>query len=190
LKNIVFGLLVTAAAFLQTNTAQAATVFTTSLSSANEVPPTVSSGSGGATVSLSGDILNVNLFFTGLSSPSAAAHIHCCGPVGVNEAVAIPFSSFPAGISGTYANAFDLTIASTYNSAFLTTYANNVSAAEAALVAGLNSGQAYVNIHTANYPGGEIRGQLAPVPEPASIGLSLIALSGVLWTKRSLLRKS
>jgi hypothetical protein len=29
------------------------------------------------------------------------------------------------------------------------------------LVARIRSGNAYVNVHTSNYPGGEIRGQLA-----------------------------
>jgi hypothetical protein len=33
--------------------------------------------------------------------------------------------------------------------------------AEAALLAGLEAGQAYLNIHTTMFPGGEIRGFLA-----------------------------
>ena len=41
--------------------------------------------------------------------------------------------------------------------------------------AGLESGNAYFNIHTSNFPGGEIRGQIgaAGVPEPASWGLMI-----------------
>jgi hypothetical protein len=43
----------------------------------------------------------------------------------------------------------------------------------------LNSGNTYANIHTTNFPGGEIRGQIVPlVPEPSSLllfGTGLIA---------------
>ena len=33
---------------------------------------------------------------------------------------------------------------------------------------GVESGKAYLNIHTAAFPGGEIRGFLTPAPEPSS----------------------
>ena len=35
------------------------------------------------------------------------------------------------------------------------------------------AGQAYANIHDATYPGGEIEGQLATVPEPGTAALVL-----------------
>ena len=44
--------------------------------------------------------------------------------------------------------------------------------AETAFIAGLNGGQTYGNVHTTLNPGGEIRGQLAAIPEPASILLA------------------
>jgi hypothetical protein len=43
--------------------------------------------------------------------------------------------------------------------------------AEAALALGLAEGKAYLNIHTSFAPGGEIRGFLNEVPEPASLAL-------------------
>jgi hypothetical protein len=53
-----------------------------------------------------------------------------------------------------------------------------VAGAEAALFAGMNSGTAYLNIHTNLFPAGEIRGFLTLVPEP---GLGLLLLgSGAL----------
>jgi hypothetical protein len=36
--------------------------------------------------------------------------------------------------------------------------------AEAALIAGIQNGTTYLNIHTVNFSGGEIRGELEPVP--------------------------
>jgi hypothetical protein len=41
------------------------------------------------------------------------------------------------------------------------------------------SGEAYLNIHTSQFPAGEIRGFLAAVPEPASWAMMLIGLCGV-----------
>ena len=39
------------------------------------------------------------------------------------------------------------------------------------LMAQIESGGAYINIHTGLFPAGEIRGQIAAVPEPATVGL-------------------
>jgi hypothetical protein len=50
----------------------------------------------------------------------------------------------------------------------------------AAQVASLEAGLMYMNIHDAEFPGGEIRGQLlAATPEPSSIGLIGLGLVGL-----------
>src|ERR671933_59243 len=111
-----------------------------------------------------------------------ASHIHCCAPVGTNAMVATTtptFPGFPLGVqSGTYLMTFDLTQASSYNPAFITAHGGTVTQAEADLIAGLLAGQAYLNIHTNLFPGGEIRGQLAPVAEPTTVALLLTGFGG------------
>lgn len=55
--------------------------------------------------------------------------------------------------------------------------------------AGLAEGKAYFNIHTTLYPGGEIRGFLAPVPVPAAVwlfGSGLLGLVGVARNKKQM----
>lgn len=159
-----------------------ATIFTTTLLGSNEVPPTGSAATGLAIVTLNGNILSVSESFSGLTGgAAAAAHIHCCAPVGTNAGVAVPFTGFPSGTSGTYNQSFDLTLASSYQGSFLTASGGTAALAEAALIAGLNAGQTYANIHNAQFPGGEIRGQLLPstIPEPAT-GLLLLGLSPLL----------
>ncbi len=43
----------------------------------------------------------------------------------------------------------------------------------------VESGLAYINIHTGFAPGGEIRGQISAVPEPGTLGLLGIGLVGL-----------
>ena len=164
-------------------------VFTTTLTGAQEVPPTGSPGIGSALVTLdtATNLLTVNVSFAGLGSPTIASHIHCCTPPGANAMVAttVPtFPGFPLGVTtGTYLMTFDLTLASTYNPAFITAHGGTVAGAQAAFIAGLISGQTYLNIHTSQFPGGEIRGQLQAVPEPASLLLfstGIVAAAGTL----------
>jgi len=163
--------------------------FVTTLTGAQEVPPNASPGIGSAlvTVDTVTNMLTINVSFSGLLSPTVASHIHCCVPPGVNAGVAtaVPtFPGFPLGVTtGTYLQTFDLTLASTYNPAFITANGGTVAGAQAAFITGLVNGQTYLNIHTSLFPGGEIRGQLQAVPEPATLllmGTSLMAAIGVI----------
>ena len=155
-----------------------------SMSGANENPPNASTATGFADVLINGNFLTVNIFWQGLIGGNpAAAHIHCCVAPGNNVGVAVGFTGFPTTTSGTYTNVFDLALQSTYTSAFFNNFGGGTAAgARAALINGLNAGNAYSNIHNATYPGGEIRANLVATPEPASLGLmatGLIALAGV-----------
>src|SRR5262249_22626652 len=149
----------------------------TNLTGSQEVPSTGSPGIGNAFVVFDSvaHTLFVNIVFAGLLSPTTASHIHCCVPAGVNANVAtqVPtFSGFPLGVtSGSYMNTFNTSLASTYNPAFVTASGGTVPGAEAALFAGFIAGQTYLNIHTNQFMGGEIRGQLAVIPETSTLAL-------------------
>jgi hypothetical protein len=84
--------------------------------------------------------------------------------------------------SGTYSSqVFDLTQPLIYNPAFIT-LEGGIAQAEAALIAGIEGGQTYFNIHTLNFPGGEIRGQLSAVPlSPLPAPVSLVLLGSALF---------
>jgi hypothetical protein len=78
------------------------------------------------------------------------------------------FIGFPLGVSsGTYDGVFNLAAASSWNPSFINAHGGTPAGAEAFVAAALADGRAYLNIHTSVVPGGEIRGFLVPVPEPA-----------------------
>ena len=157
-----------------------------------ENPPTGSPGIGSALVTVDSvlNTMQVNVTFSGLTSGDTAAHIHCCVAPGGNAGVATTtptFTGFPGGVtSGTYSHSFDLTQATSWNPAYVTASGGTTAGAEAALLGGLAAGQAYLNIHTTNFGGGEIRGFLVATPEPGTFLLAGAVLAGFLIGRRAL----
>jgi len=161
--------------------------FTTTLNGANEFPPNGSPGTGTATVLWddAAHTMTVSVTFSGLTGTTTASHIHCCvSPMAVTPTAGVAtqlptFSGFPLGVtSGSFTQTFDMTNASSYNPAFVTANGGTVAGAEAALLAGLHAGTAYLNIHTLLFPAGEIRGFLGEVPTAVQMRRVSAARSG------------
>lgn len=176
--------------------AQAGTLtFSANLTGPNEAPPNASPGTGAALV-IYDDIahtMHLQVSFSGLLGNTTVAHIHSAttlpgvGTAGV--ATTTPtFPGFPSGVtSGSYNQLFDMTLASSYRAGFITANGGSPATAEIALLDGIKSGKAYLNIHTSAFPGGEIRGFLVSVPEPSST-LGFLAL-GTLGAGTAIKRK-
>jgi hypothetical protein len=124
-------------------------VATTSLSGANEPTPVTTTANGTATATLENGELTVTGAFSGLQSDlqevsGSAAHVHQ-GAAGTNGGIL-----------------FNLTITSTdkRNGSF-TGKASLDDEQQTAFQGGL----LYVNVHTVQNPGGEIRGQFRPIKQ-------------------------
>ena len=180
------------AAALLFGTASFANIITYTATLGNfESPPTGSPATGSAQITVDTvlNLMEVNVTFSGLTSGDTASHIHCCVAQGGNAGVATTtptFTGFPGGVTaGSYDHVFDLTLSTSWNPAFVTASGGTTADAEAALLAGLAGNQTYLNIHTSNFPGGEIRGFLAvAAPEPATFFLAGAVLAGFLIRRR------
>jgi hypothetical protein len=180
---------ISVAAFCALATQASAAIFTfdAALSGPSESPPNVSPGTGlvHVTIDDSAFTMSVSATFSGLTSPDTAAHIHCCtlvpftGTAGVVTTVPA-FAGFPLGVtSGSYSNTLDMTASSSYNPAFVTLNGGSLATSFNTLLTGMEAGEAYFNIHTVNFPGGEIRGFLHAVPEPSTWAMMILGFAGI-----------
>lgn len=176
MKKLLCACAVTAALALGLPSAKAEPiVFTTMLLGANENPPTGSPGVGSITMTLHDDMvtLDVHETWSDLVAGTTAAHLHCCVPPEANGPVVLPFTGFPTGVtSGTYDHVFNLDT-------------DLMIITRAVFLAGLDGGMVYANIHSTQFPGGEIRGQVPPaVPEPGTLSLIGLGLTGLIGKLR------
>lgn len=103
---------------------------------ANEVPPTTSTATGRGRAELNPNTLDITCVVTTTGLPGAAAHLHLAA-VGANGPVIVPFTEGPPG---------------TWSSA------PGAKLTQAQAVAFANGGT-YFNVHSATFPGGEVRAQ-------------------------------
>ncbi len=110
------------------------------LSASQEVPPGASSGTGSCLVVLndSSGAVSVDCVFSGLTSAAVAAHIHGLAASDMNAGVIF-------GLTATAATSGSIT-------------GNGV--LDAGQITGMMDGLTYVNLHSSQNPGGELRGQV------------------------------
>lgn len=134
--------------------------FKASLGGFQEVPVISTTGHGRVSLKLNaaGTALEYTLSFSGLQGGSAgAAHVHL-GQAGVNGGVA----AWLCGGTKPACPAAGGTVNGTLVAADVLAIANQGLAAGdfGALLRAMRSGVTYANVHTATFPGGEIRGQI------------------------------
>jgi len=130
-------------------------------------------GIGSVNLTLSGTDLTLVGSYSGLTSTASAGHIHGPGAPGVSVGVLYNLATLgilTLGTSGTYNGTVHLAPINTYT--------------VAQQIADLDNSLWYLNIHDANFPGGEIRGQIVPVPEPSSLALFGLGAGGLVWWMR------
>ena len=124
------------------------------LSGAQEVPPNASlaTGTGFGTYDTVTNLLSWTVIYAGMSGPLTGGHFHRA-PVGVNGPIIVNIGTGASPIVGSIA------IAESDEPSLL-------------------GGNVYINLHTAAYPGGEIRGQVE-TPEPTTVTLMAAGLLAI-----------
>lgn len=141
--------------------AQAQSSFTVTLSGANERPTgNASTATASGTLTLTGSDLSYNISYSGLTANGLSGqHIH--GNADTTTTAGVLFT-LSGGVAGSTSG----------------TLAGTITGLTAPQITSLQSQLWYVNIHTTpTFGGGEIRGQIVPVPEPGT--LALVGLGGL-----------
>lgn len=105
--------------------------------------------------------LHFVLFVRGLSGPATGAHIHAPATTAQNAPVVLTLCGNPAPSAAgacTMDAAGNLTVEADISGGLLAAWG----LPGGQLLSWLNDGLAYVNVHTASNPAGEVRGQIGP----------------------------
>lgn len=139
------------------------TLFSSTLSGANEVPAVATPATGLllGSYNASTNSFSFNWSISGLIGNPTVSHIHEA-PVGVNGPVRFGFNSpgptYPLIGSATWTGLTPTQVTTLFNGGF------------------------YVNFHTSTFGPGEVRGQITVIPAPGAVGL--LALAGLCATRR------
>jgi hypothetical protein len=168
-RRLLAAVAITAVAWLTSGAHAQIEMYNVPIDGAQTVPPTGSSGTGNATVTLNtatGDVTVVGTY-SGLTGNETVAHIHNA-PAGLNGGVILGIATYGGG---SFSGGGTLT---------------------GPQVAELQAGNTYINLHTDVFPAGEIRGQILelidPVPTVSEWGLIvmglLLVVAGTLVIRR------
>ena len=137
--------------------------YTATLNSNNELPTstgakpaTGATGTWTGVLNPSTNVMTWTLAFTGLSANSPGGHIHAQASTTQNASVVLNFATFPGGnfatgtTSGTFTGTVNMTSA----------VGTGLTITGDSLRKAMDAGMAYVNVHSTNWTGGEIRGQI------------------------------
>jgi plastocyanin len=132
------------------------TAFSAAMSGANERPtPSTSTGTGAASFRRTGESVSYIVTYQGLTGAPTGAHLH--GPASASQVADIIVEFSVAGQTSTTG-----VLTGTFTASAIRGVNGQPPMSLDQLVALLNAGNSYVNVHTTQFPGGEIRGQVSP----------------------------
>jgi hypothetical protein len=183
--------------------ASAVTIFHAVLSGLNETTPNNSTATGFATfelndamtaLSMTVTINGIDVTGTQTADPLdnlSAAHIHALAPgAPLTASGGVVWGFFGMPFNNTMPNdgtvtPFAIGVGGTFTGVWNATEGNGTTLL--AQLENLHASRTYINFHTTEFPGGEIRGAITPIPEPATLtllGLGLLS-AGVFRRRRT-----